>query len=88
MIVSIANHLEMEVIAEGVEHVDQLDFLWEQQCRQVQGYIFSPPILPEQLPLHFHEIQKRSIFLPQSCRDVTLLVTWLLLHTNGKGAPI
>ncbi|RNB84809.1 EAL domain-containing protein [Brevibacillus nitrificans] len=61
MIVSIANHLEMEVIAEGVEHVDQLDFLWEQQCRQVQGYLFSPPILPEQLPLHFHEIQKRSI---------------------------
>ncbi len=43
-IISIANHLKLKVIAEGVETEDQLKFLWQNECHEVQGYYFSPPI--------------------------------------------
>ena len=34
----------MGVIAEGVETKNQLEFLIKQDCDQVQGYFFSPPV--------------------------------------------
>ncbi|MFD2372137.1 EAL domain-containing protein [Brevibacillus sp. GCM10020057] len=61
MILSIANHLEMEVIAEGVERQDQLHFLREQRCQQIQGFLFSPPLHPDQLPLELERIQQQSL---------------------------
>ena len=39
MIISMAKHLQIDVIAEGVEHIDQLQFLREQSCHHVQGYL-------------------------------------------------
>lgn len=39
-----AQQLKLEVIAEGVETVAQLDFLRELQCNFVQGYYFSKPV--------------------------------------------
>ena len=47
-IISMARAMELDVIAEGVEQVEQLDFLRQLQCRKVQGYLFSRP-LPAQL---------------------------------------
>jgi diguanylate cyclase (GGDEF)-like protein/PAS domain S-box-containing protein len=61
MIVSIAQQLQIEVIAEGVEKLEQLTFLWDQKCRQGQGYLFSPPIPAEDVTRQFAEIQDRSI---------------------------
>lgn len=43
-IIAIASSLRMELIAEGVENRDQLNFLHEQGCDQFQGYLFSPPV--------------------------------------------
>ena len=34
----------MDLIAEGVETRDQLNFLHAQGCDQFQGYLFSPPV--------------------------------------------
>lgn len=39
-----AHGLGLEVIAEGVETVEQLEFLREQECEFAQGYIFSKPV--------------------------------------------
>ena len=47
-IISMANSLGMQTIAEGVETKGQLDFLKEQGCTEVQGYYFSKPVPPEQ----------------------------------------
>ncbi|MBS1159528.1 MAG: domain S-box/diguanylate cyclase protein [Proteobacteria bacterium] len=42
-IIGIADSLQKEVIAEGVEHPAQRDFLLAHGCRQMQGYYFSRP---------------------------------------------
>jgi diguanylate cyclase (GGDEF)-like protein/PAS domain S-box-containing protein len=43
-IISIAQQLKHKVIAEGVETVDQLAFLKNSGCDEVQGYLFSKPL--------------------------------------------
>jgi len=35
------------VVAEGVETKEQLAFLCESECDQIQGYLFSPPVPAE-----------------------------------------
>lgn len=43
-IVSLADSLELQVIAEGVETVEQRDFLEHSGCSYFQGYYFSRPL--------------------------------------------
>ena len=43
-IVSMAQHLELRVIAEGVETAEQLTFLKQRGCSVFQGYYFSHPL--------------------------------------------
>lgn len=45
-VISIARSLNMRAIAEGVETADQLAFLQEAGCNEIQGYYFSKPLLP------------------------------------------
>jgi EAL domain-containing protein (putative c-di-GMP-specific phosphodiesterase class I) len=48
-IIGMAHSLGLEVVAEGVETAEQLQFLRTQMCDQVQGYLFSRPIPAEDL---------------------------------------
>lgn len=43
-IIRMAGSLGMLVIAEGVETVDQLEYLKEQGCDEIQGYYYSKPL--------------------------------------------
>lgn len=43
VIIALANSLNLEVIAEGVETLDQLQFLKDRGCDLIQGYYYSPP---------------------------------------------
>ncbi|MFS0837200.1 putative bifunctional diguanylate cyclase/phosphodiesterase [Paenibacillus sp. 1P03SA] len=48
-IISMTRHLNLKVIAEGVETEEQLSFLHRNQCHEVQGYWFSPPLTPDKM---------------------------------------
>lgn len=48
-IIRLAHRLNIRVVAEGVEHEDQLQLLKKQHCDIIQGYIFSVPLHPEDL---------------------------------------
>ncbi|NIK76271.1 diguanylate cyclase (GGDEF)-like protein/PAS domain S-box-containing protein [Paenibacillus castaneae] len=43
-IIAMAQHLNMEVIAEGIETKEQLDILTDNSCKKIQGYYFSKPL--------------------------------------------
>lgn len=47
--IRLGHSLKLRVIAEGVETEPQLDFLRSERCDEIQGYLFSRPLLPEDL---------------------------------------
>ena len=47
-ILSMASSLGLHVVAEGVETQEQSDFLRERGCDELQGYLLSPAVPPEE----------------------------------------
>ena len=43
-VLSMANSMNLRVIAEGVETREQLEYLYEHSCDEAQGYYLSRPI--------------------------------------------
>lgn len=43
-IVTMGKQLRQEIVAEGVETIEQMNFLRKLGCDQLQGYLFSPPV--------------------------------------------
>lgn len=43
-IIGLADSLKMEIIAEGVESIEQIEILKEHGCFRAQGYFFDPPL--------------------------------------------
>ncbi len=58
MIVGIADDLNMQVVAEGVETKQQLDYLASIKCEQYQGYYCSKPLPADEF---------EKLFLSQEC---------------------
>ncbi|QOR66355.1 EAL domain-containing protein [Cytobacillus suaedae] len=48
-IITLGQNMNLNVIAEGVETKEQVEFLSSKGCRLVQGYFFSPPLKAEDL---------------------------------------
>jgi diguanylate cyclase (GGDEF)-like protein/PAS domain S-box-containing protein len=46
-IIALAHSMHLKVIAEGVEQIEQADFLSLHACEEMQGYLFSPPVPAE-----------------------------------------
>lgn len=44
LILHLAKQLKMNVVAEGIETIEQLEFLKVENCDEVQGYLFSKPV--------------------------------------------
>jgi sensor c-di-GMP phosphodiesterase-like protein len=43
-LVSLARNLRMQIVAEGVERIDQVEYLREHGISAAQGYLFAPPL--------------------------------------------
>jgi EAL domain-containing protein (putative c-di-GMP-specific phosphodiesterase class I) len=60
-IISMGRTLGLTVIAEGVETEEQMNFLKDHSCDEMQGYYFSKPIKPDQ----FADLLRNHISSPQ-----------------------
>ena len=47
-IITMAHQLNLRVVAEGVETLEELTFVHENNCDEIQGYLFSEPITAEE----------------------------------------
>jgi len=56
-IIAMAHSMELKVVAEGVETHEQLDFLRQHKCDEIQGYLISRPVPAGQFieTLHAHQ---------------------------------
>ena len=59
MIIEMAHRLGMEVIAEGAESYEQIAFLKEHNCQQVQGFYYSPAIPLQQMPRFVEQLRQK-----------------------------
>ena len=61
-IVTIAHNLGMDVVAEGVETNQQMNFLAELHCEQLQGYLYSKPLATDNFQKYLlaHQITSKS----------------------------
>nr|WP_024309036.1 EAL domain-containing protein [Pseudomonas sp. P818] len=61
-IIAMAHALHLKVVAEGVETAEQLAFLQQRDCDQVQGYLFSKPVPLEEIlarfPPHYRPLER------------------------------
>lgn len=57
-IIAMADSLGLEVVAEGVETVQQLHALADLDCSQAQGYLISHPVSPHDIPAALVELNK------------------------------
>jgi EAL domain-containing protein (putative c-di-GMP-specific phosphodiesterase class I) len=49
-IIALANSLKLQVVAEGVETIDQVEYLMARECQLLQGYYFSRPVPADDVP--------------------------------------
>lgn len=56
-IILMAKNLGMSTIAEGVETVEQLDFLNQRMCDEMQGFYLHRPLPPEEIELLLEKVQ-------------------------------
>ncbi|RIX51470.1 EAL domain-containing protein [Paenibacillus nanensis] len=59
-IVSMAKHLNMDVIAEGIETKEQLDILMDNDCQKIQGYYYSKPLPAKELEALFFASREKE----------------------------
>lgn len=56
-IIDMAKNLGYKVIAEGAETKEQIEYLRNNGCDEVQGYYYSKPLLPEELENYVKELR-------------------------------
>jgi PAS domain S-box-containing protein len=64
-VISMAKSMDLEVIGEGVEDVDQLEFLRTEGCNQIQGFLMSKPVPADEFERQLLDAANRAKAIPQ-----------------------
>ena len=62
-LVSIANELNLNLVAEGVERWEQVEHLFQLGCRTFQGFVMAKPMDETQLLVYAEELEKNQGFI-------------------------
>lgn len=55
-IISMAQRMDLKVVAEGVETADQAGFFRDRACQEIQGHFFSKPLAAADLPGYLNSL--------------------------------
>jgi diguanylate cyclase (GGDEF)-like protein/PAS domain S-box-containing protein len=72
-IVTLAEHLGLQVVAEGIEDPEQVSFLQALGCHYGQGYFFGKPMPAENVPPFLQRATAKEPFgleMPSNCKPV------------------
>lgn len=58
-IIALARSLNMDLIAEGVEQIEQASFLLERGCHKAQGFLYGRPMTPEAFRAYYRQQLER-----------------------------
>ena len=73
-IISMAHHLNLKVVAEGVETQGQFNFLRAHQCDEMQGFLFGPAVPTAQFEKQLRSRQRMDLPTPEPADQRTLLL--------------
>uniref|UniRef100_UPI00258F73A2 putative bifunctional diguanylate cyclase/phosphodiesterase n=1 Tax=uncultured Massilia sp. TaxID=169973 RepID=UPI00258F73A2 len=73
-IIALAHNLKLAVIAEGVETLEQLDYLRSHGCDEMQGYYFSKPLAPDDFEALLRQRRALPPAIPETAEAVALPV--------------
>ncbi len=59
---SMAQGMDIRVIAEGIDNERQVDFLVAKGCKEAQGFLFSRPLPAEQIEAIVEKGDQKIIF--------------------------
>ncbi|MEQ2527414.1 EAL domain-containing protein [Robertmurraya yapensis] len=59
-LIFLSKEININIVAEGVETKEQLNFLLQQECQQIQGYIYSKPVSATR----FESLLKKDVIKP------------------------
>lgn len=57
--IAMAQAMNMDVIAEGVETIEQLELLKSYNCNAMQGYLFSEPLTAQEVTNNYYNSTQR-----------------------------
>lgn len=63
-IITLAHRLKLKLIAEGVETLEQANYLRERQVESLQGYYFARPMPIDIFPLWLERYEKNNLLAP------------------------
>lgn len=73
-ILAMAQQLKLRVVAEGVETLEQLQFLQEQGCDEMQGYYYSYPLASEKITELLKDDSEKMSLFPSELKGVEISV--------------
>jgi EAL domain-containing protein (putative c-di-GMP-specific phosphodiesterase class I) len=72
-VISLAHALKMKVVAEGVETMAQMQFLMDEKCDTMQGFLYSMSVSPEQIGVMLAEGSGYSLIQNPSTSEANRL---------------
>jgi EAL domain-containing protein (putative c-di-GMP-specific phosphodiesterase class I) len=63
-VIGLAQDLQIGVVAEGVESAEQLDYLGQTNCDEVQGYLIGRPVEADQVLALLDEQEQNGVKQP------------------------